>query len=210
MTNTAPDLKPAEGWLAGGGEMGALIRSFDWSQDRHRPDRDLVAGAADDGRLHARQSLPAAALVGAGIHLHLQRPLPAGAGDQTPLGPGQAGARMLERDLAHPQAADRNALQWRARDLDGGHRARDQPPRFRGRDPLHHRVQPGPRRDRPARHRRGARHRPRDQRQGRQRAAGGRAARARRGGRARRRRRRKRAPAPPPRWRGTARICRSR
>ena len=32
MTKTAPEVKRTEGWLAGGGEMGALIRSFDWSR----------------------------------------------------------------------------------------------------------------------------------------------------------------------------------
>jgi signal transduction histidine kinase len=32
MTDIATDVKPAEGWLAGGGEMGALVRSFDWSR----------------------------------------------------------------------------------------------------------------------------------------------------------------------------------
>ena len=160
--STLSEVKPAAGWLAGGGEMGALMRAFDWSGTPLGPS---TAGRRRCARwsASARQPVPAAALVGAGssIYNDAYRPV---LGDKHPRALGQPARECWPRDLAHHRPADRDALQRRAGDLDGRHRPRDQPPRLRRGDALHHRLQPRARRDRAARHRRRARHRARDHR----------------------------------------------
>ena len=123
-------------------------------------------------------------------------------GTKHPKALGQAGPRVLAGDLAHHTAADRDALQRRARDLDGRHPSRDPPARVPRGDSLHHRLQPRARRSRAARDRRRARHHPRDHPAGHPGAAprgAGRARRPLRRGEDRRGsvRRRRRGPEPP-------------
>ena len=189
--------------------MAGLIRSFDWSKTAIGPIESWSPALRMQVSFLLANRFPAAALVGADVLLDLQRRLPPGARHQAPVGARPAGERVLERDLGRAAAADRDAVQRWAGDLDRGLPARDQPPRLPRGDAFHRRLQPGARRDRAARHRRRARHRARDQREGRRRAAGRRAARPRRRASAKRRRPRKPAAVAAQTLARTARTCRS-
>ena len=84
-------------FLAGGGEMGALIRSNDWSKTPLGPIETWSPALRMMVRFLLANRFPAAALVGAGVHLDLQRRLPPDARHEAPLGAGPAGQRVLER-----------------------------------------------------------------------------------------------------------------
>ena len=160
--DVADDMSSAD-VLADGGEMGALMRSIDWSKTPLGSGRRLVAGAADDGRSAAAQPVPDAALVGARVRSALQRRVPADPRRQAPEVDGPARRGMLGRDLAHHRADGRGAVSRRAGDLERRPRPADRPQGVPRGDPLQGVLQPGPRRDRAAdRHRRRARDRGRD------------------------------------------------
>ena len=172
------DATPA--FLAGGGEMGERIRAFDWSADRHRADRGVVARAADAGQLPARQPVPACCSGGdrtfCSIYNDAYAPI---LGTKHPWALGQPVSECWSEIWDVLQAAHRDAVPRRAADLDRGLRARAQPPRLSRGGAFHRRLQPRPRRDGAARDRRRGRHRARDQRHGDRRAARRRAARSR-------------------------------
>ena len=162
-----------EACLAGGGEMGALIRALDWSQTPIGP----VASWSPSLRMMVRFLLanrfPLLLWWGpqyVSIYNDAYRPV---LGTKHPWALGQPVSECWSEIWHDPAAADRYALPRRTGDLDRGHRPGDQPARLRRGDPFHDRVQPGAGRDRAERHRRRAGHGARDHGEGRRRAARG-------------------------------------
>src|SRR4029453_4183633 len=93
--------------LAIGGRGDGLPYPFQGLEcDADRANRVVVAGSPDDGPLSPRQPLSDAVVVGTGIHIDLQRPVPPRPREQAPVGVGTTGPSMLERDLARSSAAD--------------------------------------------------------------------------------------------------------
>ena len=103
--------------------MAERIRGFDWSRTPLGPIRGLVCCPAHHRRFDAGQQVSHAVVVGARLHLHLQRRLHSNSRPQAPERAGSARPRVLVRDLGHPQAPDRHAVQRRTVDLDRGFRA---------------------------------------------------------------------------------------
>ena len=137
-----------EDCLAGGGEMGALMRSIDWSK--------TPIGAVETWS-PALRTMVRILLVNRfqlflwwGPHYvqfynDASRPI---LGAKHPEVDGAAGRGVLVGDLARHRPAHRHALPRRPGDVDGGHLPGDQPLRLRRGDPLHHRLQPRARRRR--------------------------------------------------------------
>ena len=104
--------------LADGGEMGALMRSIDWSKTPLGP----VAGWSQALRtmvgLLLRNRFPMLLWWGpefVQLYNDAYRPIP---GAKHPKSMGQAGCGMLGRDLAHHRADGRGAVSRRAGDLE--------------------------------------------------------------------------------------------
>lgn len=113
-------------FLAGGGEMGAIIRATDWSKTALGP----VEGWSQSLRMMVSFLLanrfPLLLWWGPdyiSIYNDAYRPI---LGVKHPKSMGQPVSELLVGDLAYPEAADRNALLWGPGDLDRRHRAGDQ------------------------------------------------------------------------------------
>ena len=101
--------------FVGTGEMAALMRATDWSKTPLGPVETWSLSLRMMVELAAGQPLAAAALVGAAIHLDLQRRLSSDPRKQAPEVARAARQRVLGGDLAHPEAADRHAISTAAR-----------------------------------------------------------------------------------------------
>ena len=138
MAGAAGSSTPSEPtFLAGGGEMGALIRAFDWSKTPIGPIETWSPALRMTVSFMLANRFPHAAVVGAAIRCRSTTTRTAQCSATSTPGVRPAGKRVLEGDLARPRAAHRHALPRRSGDLEGGHRAGNQPPRLRRGDALH-------------------------------------------------------------------------
>ena len=114
LDDTPNDSPPSRGVdpLLGGGEMGALMRSIDWSRTAVGAPSSLAAEPAHRAQHPARDRLPHVHRVGTRVHPVLQRRLPADPRlDQAPGGDGHQHPRHLRGDLGHhrPDVRGRDA-----------------------------------------------------------------------------------------------------
>src|SRR5215813_15005202 len=100
----------------------------------------LVSLAPDGSQIPTGKSIPAIALVGTAILLLIQRRVCPRPWHQTSVGSWASHPRSVARNLGRLEAAHRNAVSGRARDLDGRHPTGTQPTGICRGNSLHNRL----------------------------------------------------------------------
>ena len=148
--------------LAGGGEMGALMRAVDWAATPLGPLDALAAEPADRGQHLPRLALPDRPLLGAATTSCSTTTRTPDPRQEAPVGARPALPGGVVRDLGRDRADARRRDGHRRSDVVRGSAAAPRAPRLPGGMLLHLLVQPGPRRRRRRRrhlHRRDREHR---------------------------------------------------
>ena len=119
MAERREEQQPRPHLLAGGGEMGALMRAHDWSGTPIGPVENWSPSLRMMAGLLLANRFPLLLWWGPqyiSMYNDAYRPI---LGKKHPRSLAQPVERMLVGDLAHPEAADRHPVQRRPGDLDG-------------------------------------------------------------------------------------------